>query len=80
MNCESEYGKSSTFIFNVNQKIIDLTPISILNEHSKQNIGTPYIPKFATEARDLVVDVDVMNFTVIKNLLSWARVFITTTI
>ena len=79
LTCESEYGKGSEFIFTVEQKIIDKTPIGVFIEHDEKKNEGPYVPKFiAPDADILVVDDTPMNLNVIKGLLKPTKVFVTT--
>jgi len=75
---ESEYGKGSTFYFEVKQKIIDTTPIGEFNDDTGDDEGA-YIPLFvAPKAKVLVVDDNDMNLQVIKGLLKITQVQIET--
>ena len=77
--CESVYGKGSEFIFTVNQKIVDSTPIGVFAEHDESKAEGPYVPKFiAPDADILVVDDTPMNLNVIKGLLKPTKVFVST--
>ncbi len=77
--CESEYGKGSEFIFLVEQKIIDATPIGQFKENTEEITAGPYKPQFiAPDAAVLVVDDNPMNLTVIKGLLASTKMFIAT--
>lgn len=78
--CHSVYGQGSEFIFTLNQKIIDSTPLGIFNEQNEEaNIKGPYIPEFiAPDADILVADENQMNLEIIKNLLKATKVFVTT--
>ena len=77
--CESVYGEGSEFIFTVNQRIIDTTPLGAFIEKNDSEAKGPYVPKFiAPDADILVVDDNPMNLSVIKGLLKSTRVFVTT--
>ena len=77
--CESVYGEGSEFIFTVEQKIIDDTPVGAFTEDDSTGAKGPYIPLFiAPDADILVVDDNPMNLSVVKGLLRATRVFVTT--
>ncbi len=77
--CESEYKEGSEFIFTVDQKIIDDTPLGVFTEHDEAALKGPYIPHFiAPDADILVVDDNPTNLSIIKGLLRATRVFVTT--
>ena len=79
LTCESVYGEGSTFIFTVDQKIIDSSPIGKFNEHTAEIPNHRYAPKFtAPNARALIVDDNQMNLSVIKNLLKSTEIEIDT--
>jgi len=79
LTCVSEYGKGSEFIFTINQKIMDKTPIGVFVEHDDSKGKGPYVPKFvAPDADILVVDDSSMNLNVIKGLLKPTKVFVST--
>lgn len=80
LTCESEYGKGSSFIFTVSQRIVDHAPMGAFIENKEEAIG-PYKPLFvAPDASVLVVDDNPMNLTVIKGLLAATKVFVTTAV
>ncbi len=73
--CESEYGKGSTFSFEVSQRIIDEEPIGEFDEQADIPVRGPYLPKFiAPEARILIVDDNIMNLNVIVGLLKVTQI------
>lgn len=77
--CESVYGEGSEFIFTVNQRIVDATPMGAFIEKEESEAKGPYVPKFiAPDADILVVDDNTMNLSVMKGLLKATRVFVTT--
>ncbi len=79
LTCESEYGEGSEFVFFVNQKIVDKTPVGIFSERDESILSGPYVPQFvAPDADILVVDDNPMNLNVIKNLLKSTKVFVST--
>ncbi|MCR5415167.1 MAG: response regulator [Pseudobutyrivibrio sp.] len=79
INVESEYGKGSTFSFSVKQKIINPEIIGESFMKEEPVSRGPYIPQFiAPDVEVLVVDDDPMNLTVIKNLLSATKMYIST--
>ena len=79
LSCESEYGKGSEFIFTVNQRIVDRTPVGVFMEQDEGKTKGPYVPKFiAPDADILVVDDTPMNLNVIKGLLKPTRVYVST--
>ena len=71
LDVESEYGEGSTFSFEVDQVIIDPTPIGDYKERIRDIGGDQDEEKYlyAPEASLLVVDDNEMNLKVIKNLL-----------
>ena len=70
LKCESEYGKGSIFFFELNQRIIDNTPIGYFDQDKIVIDETEYKPRFyAPKAKVLVVDDNEMNLMVIKGLL-----------
>ncbi len=77
--CESVYGEGSTFIFVVEQKIIDATPMGEFKEEADLVLKARYVPQFiAPGAKILVVDDNDMNLVVIKNLLKTTKIHIKT--
>ncbi len=79
ITCESEYGKGSEFIFTVDQRIIDRTPMGVFREEDDSDNKGPYVPKFvAPDADILVVDDTPMNLNVIRGLLKPTKVFVST--
>lgn len=79
LRCESEYGKGSTFTFEVEQKIVDGSAIGSFTESSGDIHIGPYVPAvYAPEAKVLVVDDDAMNRQVISGLLSKTGLKLTT--
>lgn len=79
LTCESVYGEGSEFVLNINQKIVDDTPIGVFIEHDEKSVKGPYVPKFiAPDADVLVVDDNPMNLSVIKGLLKATKIFVTT--
>ncbi len=77
--CESTYGEGSDFIFIVNQKVIDATPLGHFDENQDKVVKGKYIPKFvAKDAKLLVVDDNEMNLTVMKGLLKTTEMRIDT--
>ena len=79
LRCESEYGKGSTFTFEVEQKIVDGSAIGSFTESSGDIHIGPYVPEvYAPEAKVLVVDDDAMNRQVISGLLSKTGLKLTT--
>lgn len=70
IRAESEFGKGSSFTVKIPQKIIDVTPAGEIT------IGSPCLPEItaqttftAPDAKLLVVDDNVMNRIVVRNLL-----------
>ena len=78
--CTSVYGEGAKFIFTLNQKIVDASPIGVFNEHDDgAGVRGPYIPQFiAPDADILVADANEMNLDIIKKLLKATKVFVTT--
>ncbi len=80
---ESNYGHGSTFGFQVEQKIINPTPIGDFQQDYKNSLSQrkKYQEKFtAPDAHILVVDDTVMNLTVVKGLLKQTKIKIETAI
>ena len=76
--CKSEVGKGSEFIFTLNQKIINPAPIGVFSEHESIITRGPYIPQFvAPDADILVASEDLVNLSLLDNLLKATKVFIT---
>ena len=74
---ESEYGKGSTFIVSIPQRIIDSKPIGNLEESVRQYRNEQLKPGqrfIAPDARILVVDDNIMNLSVIKALLKRTQI------
>ncbi|SEF77641.1 Signal transduction histidine kinase [Butyrivibrio sp. Su6] len=79
LTCESVYGEGSTFIFTVNQKIIDATPIGEFKETEEtKSVGLHVAGFTAEDARILVVDDNSMNLAVVKGFLKPIKVQIDT--
>ncbi len=73
---ESEYGKGSTFTVAFPQKVIDRTPIGILqqkNIHREENHSMGHLFT-APDARILVVDDNAMNLALMKGLLKRTKI------
>ena len=70
LKVESEYGAGSTFSFDINQKIMDTTPIGNYSDRAYSDSKEEYEELFkAPEARLLVVDDTNMNLIVVESLL-----------
>lgn len=79
LKCESVYGQGSEFILTIDQKIVNDDAIGVFKEEDPDEMKGPYVPQFcAPDAEILVVDDNPMNLTVIKNLLSATKMFVTT--
>ncbi len=79
LSVTSEYGVGSEFVFTLEQKIVDETPIGEFKEHDDSRMSGPYVPSFcAPDAEILVVDDNPMNLQVVKGLLKETKMFITT--
>ncbi len=80
LNVESEYGKGSTFSFDIKQKIIDKTPVGNASERLRRDAKNyKYESSFvAPDAKILVVDDNEMNLKVFAGLLKKTKVNITT--
>ncbi|SDZ99686.1 Signal transduction histidine kinase [Oribacterium sp. KHPX15] len=77
--CKSTYGKGSEFIFTVQQKIMDASPMGAFLENEEDIIKGQYVPQFiAPDADVLVVDDTPTNLSVIKGLLKPTKIFVTT--
>lgn len=66
---ESEYGKGSTFCFDILQKVIDATPCEYSKNNKVVELKQFVIDFQAPEARVLVVDDNKVNLRVAKGLL-----------
>lgn len=72
LSIESEYGKGSTFSFEVKQKIAENIPLGNLNEAHKKSIAEASSYKeslYAPKAKILFVDDTPMNLQVVQGLL-----------
>ena len=72
LSIESEYGKGSTFSFEVRQKIAENIPLGDLNEAHKKSIAEASSYKeelYAPKAKILFVDDTPMNLQVVQGLL-----------
>ncbi len=71
LDVESEYGKGSTFSFELNQTVRKWTLIGDYNkEFSKFTTKEKYVPKFkAPNAHVIIIDDNAINITVFKGLL-----------
>ena len=67
LQCESEYGKGTTFSVHLTQRIVDATPMGAL-EYNEEDIATPVTLSFA-EYSALVVDDNEINLIVTKQIL-----------
>lgn len=79
LHVESEYGKGSKFYFELEQKIIDYTPIGDF-ESKVQQIAENYnytSPFCAPDAKILVVDDNAVNRKVLRNLLKETQIQVT---
>ena len=74
---ESEYGKGSTFIISIPQRVIDKNPIGKLEDLVKKRRKAVQQKEdyfIAPEARILIVDDNAMNLSVMKGLLKRTQV------
>ncbi|MCR4691987.1 MAG: response regulator [Lachnospiraceae bacterium] len=82
LSLESEYGKGSDFYFDIEQEVLDETPIgkvNILDENRKMRDVSVFREDFtAPTARILVVDDVEMNLKVFKGLLRRSKIRIDT--
>ncbi len=71
LSVESTYGEGSVFSFTIEQQIVDETPIGDYEKRVKESSKTKIKDKLiqAPAARVLLVDDNVMNLKVAKNLL-----------
>lgn len=79
LHVESEYGKGSKFYFELEQKIIDYTPIGDF-ESKVQQIAENYnytSQLYAPDAKILVVDDNAVNRKVLRNLLKETQIQVT---
>lgn len=75
---KSEFGVGSTFSFELEQKVIDKTPIDTTNRSDKQNTQNFSETFTAEHANILIVDDNEMNLFVAKELLKHTKINITT--
>ena len=75
---KSEFGVGSTFSFELEQKVIDKTPIDTTNRSDKQNAQNFSETFTAEHANILIVDDNEMNLFVAKELLKHTKINITT--
>ena len=79
LNCESEYGKGSTFTFELTQKAVEGTLIGEFEEGDLSPNKGAYIAGFvAPDVSVLVVDDNPMNLSVIKGLLAPTKMYVVT--
>ena len=79
LSCESSYGKGSEFTLTITQKIVDRDPIGRFSEKDESGPVGPYVPKFiAPDADVLIVDDNPLNLRVIKELLKFTKMFVST--
>jgi len=79
LDCDSEYGKGTTFTFEISQKVIDNELLGNFDENLEEIPKGNYIPRFiAPDVSVLVVDDNPMNLSVIKGLLSATKMYIVT--
>lgn len=79
LHVESEYGKGSLFYFELEQKIIDHTPIGDF-ESKVQNMAENFnyeTTLYAPDAKILVVDDNAVNRKVLRNLLKETKIQVT---
>ena len=78
LEVESIYGKGTKFYFDIDQKVIDSTPIGKFDRSRRveRSILDEYEPFTAEDARVLVVDDNSMNRKVFRNLLKPTRVHV----
>lgn len=79
LQVESEYGKGSKFYFELEQKILDDTPIGNFDSRIHQIAESYYYNAkfYAKDAKILVVDDNAVNRKVFRNLLKETKVQIT---
>ncbi|MCR5083577.1 MAG: response regulator [Parasporobacterium sp.] len=81
LKVESEFGKGSTFSFEILQKMVDDTPIGDFNEALKKSLFKHNKTResfVAEKAKILLVDDTLINLTVIQNLLKHTKMQIDT--
>ncbi len=79
LTCESVYGEGSEFIFTLEQRIVDRSPMGEFSEVDEDRVAGPYVPRFiAPDAEVLIVDDNPMNLMVAKELLKSTKVFVST--
>ena len=79
LDCDSEYGKGTTFTFEISQKVIDNELLGDFDEKLGEIPKGNYIPRFiAPDVSVLVVDDNPMNLSVIKGLLSATKMYVVT--
>lgn len=81
LNVESVYGEGSTFSFEIEQKVINKTPMGAFEDAYRRSMKKRerYKESFvAPNAKILVVDDTAMNLTVVKGLLKATKIKIDT--
>lgn len=79
LNVNSTYGEGSEFSFEIEQGIINDTPVGDISDRFNKTAVRKYRVRFTAEdAHILVVDDSKVNLTVIKNLLKKTRIKIDT--
>lgn len=81
INVESEYGKGSSFSFELKQGVVDETPIGCFNDHFNNGLQKRKVYRssfIAPEANILVVDDNRVNLEIVKGLLKETKVKIDT--
>ena len=79
IDCSSQYGRGTTFTFEVNQKVVENISIGSFEAYEEEPTKGAYIPRFiAPDVSALVVDDNPMNLSVIKGLLSATKMYIVT--
>lgn len=75
LEVKSEYGKGSDFFFTVDQKIVDSTPMGVLEINAENADDFTYSASFAApDAKILMVDDNDMNRVVFRSLLKQTKV------
>jgi len=79
LSCESEPGAGSEFTLTITQKVVDREPIGKFVEKDESGPVGPYVPKFiAPDAEVLIVDDNPLNLKVIRELLKFTKMFVST--
>ena len=78
LECKTEEGKGTEFIFMLTQKIIDKTPVGTFTEQNDMISRGPYMPQFIAPDADIIVaSENLVNVNILDNLLKATKVYVT---